>query len=471
MNTHAQTITLSLISHTNVGKTTLARTLLKRDIGEVRDATHVTDVSTAHEMIKSSEGHRLLLWDTPGFGDSIRLLRRLRQSANGNPVGWFLHEVWDRWANRALWCSQQAVRNVRDDADVVLYLVNAAESPGDAAYVEAEMEILGLLGRPVVVLLNHVGQDPAGAAAVTEAWNRHLRGRYELVRQVTDLDAFSRCWTQEDALLELVASLVDPVRQPAARLLARAWRAQNVARFEQSIDLLTTHLLRVAEDRERLPTRRGLPLVLDRLSGRIRDDRVAAGRALAERLDASSRQTFEHLLRLHGLDGEAGEKIQTSLRDAFVTGRGLDETSSALLGGLVSGAISGLAADFLAGGLTFGGGAVAGAILGASGATLVAKGYNLLQQDAHAFLRWSPEMLLSFVRLALLRYLAVAHFGRGRGGFREAAYPDAWPPLLDAVMAPRMEAVRTALEAVNATALRRHLLSAADSLLTSLHPH
>ena len=32
------TVTLSLVSHTNVGKTTLARTLLKRDIGEVRDA-------------------------------------------------------------------------------------------------------------------------------------------------------------------------------------------------------------------------------------------------------------------------------------------------------------------------------------------------------------------------------------------------------------------------------------------------
>ena len=29
-----ETVTLSLISHTNVGKTTLARTLLRRDVGE-----------------------------------------------------------------------------------------------------------------------------------------------------------------------------------------------------------------------------------------------------------------------------------------------------------------------------------------------------------------------------------------------------------------------------------------------------
>ena len=39
------TVTLSLISHTNVGKTTLARTLLRRDVGEVFDQAHVTQVS------------------------------------------------------------------------------------------------------------------------------------------------------------------------------------------------------------------------------------------------------------------------------------------------------------------------------------------------------------------------------------------------------------------------------------------
>ncbi len=38
----AGTVALSLISHTNAGKTTLARTLLDQDVGEVRDAPHVT---------------------------------------------------------------------------------------------------------------------------------------------------------------------------------------------------------------------------------------------------------------------------------------------------------------------------------------------------------------------------------------------------------------------------------------------
>ena len=41
------TISLSLISHTNAGKTTLARTLLSESVGEVRDSAHVTVQATA----------------------------------------------------------------------------------------------------------------------------------------------------------------------------------------------------------------------------------------------------------------------------------------------------------------------------------------------------------------------------------------------------------------------------------------
>ena len=91
-------VRLSLISHTNVGKTTLARTLLKRDVGDVRDAAHVTELAERYVLIETPEGDVLELWDTPGFGDSARLLRRLRQSSN--PFGWFLSQVWDRYTDR-----------------------------------------------------------------------------------------------------------------------------------------------------------------------------------------------------------------------------------------------------------------------------------------------------------------------------------------------------------------------------------
>jgi hypothetical protein len=149
-------IALSLVSHTNVGKTTLARTLLSRDVGEVRDAPHVTEFTDEHELLRAPDGQALTLWDTPGFGDSVRLVRRLRQS--GNPVGWFLSEVWDRWRDRPFWASQQVLRHVRERSDVLLYLVNASEPPAATGYVDAEMELLDWVGKPVLVLLNQLGR-------------------------------------------------------------------------------------------------------------------------------------------------------------------------------------------------------------------------------------------------------------------------------------------------------------------------
>ena len=168
-------IALSLISHTNAGKTTLARTLLSRDVGEVRDAPHVTTEAASFPLIDTEDGDALILWDTPGFGDSARLVRRLRQQ--GNPVGWFLSQVWDRFRDRSFWLTQKAVRNVRDQADVVLYLVNASEEPSDAGYLAPELAVLEWIGKPVIVLLNQTGPPRAYADELADEtrWRRRTR--------------------------------------------------------------------------------------------------------------------------------------------------------------------------------------------------------------------------------------------------------------------------------------------------------
>ena len=194
----AASIALSLISHTNAGKTTLARTLLGKDVGDVRDAPNVTVEATPYPMIATPEGDALVLWDTPGFGDSARLAKRLAQQ--GNPIGWFLTQVWDRFRDRAFWLSQQAIANVRNDADVVLYLVNASEAPEDAGYLAPEMSVLEWIGKPVVVLLNQTGRPRPreDEEADVSQWRRALGAR-PFVRAVVPLDAFARCWVQEFA--------------------------------------------------------------------------------------------------------------------------------------------------------------------------------------------------------------------------------------------------------------------------------
>src|SRR5690606_25436671 len=151
----AKDIVPSLISHPNVGKAALARTLLREDVGQVADRAHVTVVPESYPLIES-EGYAARLRDTPGFGANPAKLAKRRRSS-GNPDGWILHQVWDRTRDLSLWCSKQAIRNVQADADVVLYLVDASQPPATIGYVDLEIEIIEWIGKPVLVFLNQTG--------------------------------------------------------------------------------------------------------------------------------------------------------------------------------------------------------------------------------------------------------------------------------------------------------------------------
>ena len=444
--TAASTISLSLISHTNVGKTTLARTLLRRDVGEVRDAAHVTETADVHLLIDTPGGDELRLWDTPGFGDSARLLKRLQHS--GNPLGWFLTQVWDRYVDRPFFSSQQAVRNVRDEADVVLYLVNAGEDPAAAGYVDAEMQILGWIGKPVIVLLNQLG-PPRPVTLEAEdirRWASHLAA-HTWVRDTVVFDAFARCWVQEHALLERIGAALPPQRRHVFTRLADAWRARNRATFAAAMRVLARQLALTATDSEKTATRSAGEKArawLVSLLGPARQGEAGQDAAVAQlalRLDAVVRASTDELIALHGLSGHAAAEILQRLGAEYVIDRAADPDKASLIGAAVSGALGGLAADLAAGGLTFGAGALLGGVLGAAGGRGLASAYNLARGRDVTTVRWSAEFMKGRVGGAVLRYLAVAHFGRGRGDYVAGEYPPHWAPVVQQAVVVRREAL------------------------------
>ena len=385
-NPGAATVNLSLVSHTNAGKTTLVRTLLGQDVGEVRDAAHVTDQATGYVLVQAG-ADTLMLWDTPGFGDTGRLLKRLRIS--GNPIGWLLTQVWDRFRERPLWSSQQAVRNARDQADVVLYLVNAAEDPAGAAYVPLEMELLAWIGKPVILLLNQMGPPRADANEEVERWRNHLASS-GVVAGALPLDAFARCWVQEATLLETVGRLLPPEKKATLDRLTLAWRERNLARFHAAMRILATPLATAVTDREPVADRDWRDKVGDALGGLRREAPAEARRAmasLADRLEAGTRSSTEQLIDVHGLTGNAVREVLQRLRDDYASSAPAKEGYSAMLGGLMSGAVGGLAADLAAGGLTLGGGMIVGGLLGAIGAGGLARGYNMARGEDGAAVR------------------------------------------------------------------------------------
>ena len=423
-------VALSLISHTNVGKTTLARTLLRRDVGEVRDLSHVTLQAECYALLDTAQGDRFELWDTPGFGDSVRLLRRLEQ--NSNPLGWLLSQVWDRFADRAFFSSQQAVRNVRDHAHVVLYLVNAAEDAAATAYVEPEMRILDWIGKPVIVLLNQLGPPNATReAADLASWRQRLQTQAP-VREVLAFDAFARCWVHEHVLLDRVAGLVPESDREGCLRLVDAWQARNQQVFAASIQVLARQLASTAIDQEPAPPSSVGATVRAWLRGLTRERGVAdlpaqhAMTRLAQRLDQRVVESTGELIALHGLSGQASSEVLDRLRSHFDLDLAIDPGKASLVGAAITGALGGLAADLSAGGLTLGGGALLGGLLGAAGSRGLARAYNTSRGTEGSLVRWSSGFLDARLQAAVLRYLAVAHFGRGRGDYVDSEFSPQW---------------------------------------------
>ena len=423
METPSTTLTLSLISHTNMGKTTLARTLLRRDVGQVLDQAHVTLHNEQFTLLETPDGLRLNLWDTHGFWNSHKLLKRLQ--GRTNPIGWVVSQVWDRLADKPFWCSQQAIQNVRDEADVVLYLVNATEEPAMAGYLQPELELLSWLNKPVIVLLNQTG-------LVDQDRHRHLEARWKhhwatqpIIHDVMSLDAFTRCWVQEGLLWGRLIHILPEDRRSLMKTMADAWLEHNLRILHTAMRHITHLLIQTARDAETLPEERTAPSKKSLVRRAIQ--------AMDQRLTQRIISLTTHLITLHSLSGEGGQTLQSRLEDVTVPGERKPWEEESFWGGLVSGAMAGLASDLATGGLSHGLFALGGAILGALGGTAYAKSQD--EGDPQR-ISWIPDFLDRQTRDALLRYLAVTHCGRGRGDYSDPReFPLFWQQATEEILA------------------------------------
>lgn len=415
MNAEKSQIALSLISHTNIGKTTLARTLLRKDVGLVADRAHVTLENQKYTVLETEAGESLQLWDTPGFPNCQKILSRVQGAQN--PILRILTDVWDRFRDRPSWCAQQAVLNVQQEADVVLYLVNATEEPTMAGYIASELQLLEWIGKPVIVLLNQTGppKDRVGQQRLEQPWKDYF-APYGFVRGVHSLDAFSRCWVQEGILFEGIQSLLPPKDRQLMTRLFSAWQKANLSLFHSSMEQWAILVARAA--RSRVMTKGdGSPMEVQKqqaVDGLLRN--------LVNEVGA----TTKAVIAMHGLEGDAVGVIQARMEHVEVQrgsqGMGEATLSGTAIGGiggaLTSGAYAGLHLDAATGGVSMGlftvAGAVVGGVLGFLGGEAWAE-----RKVAHtqAPVTWSDDYLDVLVQDVIIRYLAIAHFGRGQGQY------------------------------------------------------
>ncbi|MFN3050905.1 GTPase/DUF3482 domain-containing protein [Pseudomonas alloputida] len=350
---------LAVVGHTNVGKTSLLRTLT-RDVG-FGEVSHRPSTTRHVEGARLSvDGEPLLeLYDTPGLEDAIALLDYLeRLERPGERLDGparlerFLQgsEARQRFEQEAKVLRQLLASNAG------LYVIDARE-PVLAKYRD-ELEVLANCGKPLLPVLNFVASSQHREPEWREALAR--LGLHALVR----FDSVAPPEDGERRLYESLALLLENAR-PALQRLIDDQQAQRLARRHSGKRLIAELLLDCAACRRS-----------------VEAEPAAEARAIAAlRQDIRQREqrSVEALLKLYAFRREDAHASDLPLLDGRWGDDLFNPETLKLLGvrlgsGVAAGAAAGAGVDLLVGGLTLGAAALAGAIAG--GALQTARNYG-----------------------------------------------------------------------------------------------
>ena len=347
-------IQVAVVGHTNTGKTSLLRTLM-RDVsfGEVSARPSTTrHVELARLDI---DGEPLVeFYDTPGMEDAVSLLSILdqiqRESASLDKRA-VIEQFLESDSARGLFEQEAKVLRQLLLSDVALYVVDARD-PVLAKHRD-ELAILARCAVPILPLLNFVAEKDANE----QAW-RDALARLGLHVWVS-FDTVAPAVGAEQVLYTKLAALMEPFSQVFDRL-SEGQQRQAQKRREAAMQLLAELLLDVAA----YPLRIGAQEALE-----------PAAKKLHEKVRAREQRCVTTLLNLYGfrdddllaseLPFSAGRWEEDLFDPATLSAMGIN-----VGGGAAAGAVAGLGVDLMLGGTTLGGAAAIGALMGGGVQTL-----------------------------------------------------------------------------------------------------
>ncbi|WP_017903439.1 GTPase/DUF3482 domain-containing protein [Pseudomonas asplenii] len=350
---------LAVVGHTNVGKTSLLRTLT-RDVG-FGEVSHRPSTTRHVEGARLSvDGEPLLeLYDTPGLEDAIALLdylERLDRPGERLDGPARVQRFLDGSEARQRFEQEAKVLRQLLASDAGLYVIDARE-PVLAKYRD-ELSVLASCGKPLLPVLNFV----SSAAQREDDWRQALArlGLHALVR----FDSVAPPEDGERRLYESLALLLEGSR-PQLERLVRDLEAQRQARRQGAKRLIAELLIDCAACRRQ-----------------VAGDATAESEAIAELRQAvrqREQRCVEALLKLYAFRRDDAAASDLPLLDGrwgddLFNPETLRQLGVKVGGGMAAGAAAGAGVDLLVGGLTLGAAALAGAIAG--GALQTARGYG-----------------------------------------------------------------------------------------------
>ncbi|MFA0920699.1 GTP-binding protein, HSR1-related protein [Pseudomonas coronafaciens pv. garcae] len=352
-------IRLAVVGHTNVGKTSLLRTLTGDvSFGEVSHRPSTTRHVEGARL--SVDGQAMVeLYDTPGLEDAIALLDYLERLDRPGErldgparLGRFLEgsEARQRFEQEA-----KVLRQLLD-SDAGLYVIDARE-PVLAKYRD-ELAVLASCGKPLLPVLNFVNAAQHREPEWREALSR--LGLHALVR-------FDSVAPPEDGgrrLYESLALLLESARPRLERLIDDQEK-QRVAKRHSAARLIAEMLIDCAACRRSVET--------------TPDQEQQAVEALRKAVRLREQNCVEALLKLHAFRKDDVSASDLPLMDGRWGDDLFNPETLKLMGvrvggGVAAGAAAGAGVDLMVGGVTLGAAALVGAIAG--GALLTARSYG-----------------------------------------------------------------------------------------------
>lgn len=346
---------LSVVGHTNTGKTSLLRTLTRDAyFGEVRNSPgttrHVEGV-----RIKLADNGLIELFDTPGMEDSMALLDYLlRLAAQEQEEGVERRDEPERIAlflegPEASERFEQEGRVLRQllQSDAALYVVDVRD-PVLAKHKD-ELRVLSYCGKPLLPVLNFV-RSPQQR---TEEWRSSLAKLG--LHAAAEFDTVAPALNGEAQLYEKLALLVSEQHSEQLLRLSIDVEKQRQQRLDDAWRLLAELLIdvtawRLISSSQDAIMKQNVKLLHDTI--RAREE--ACVKSLLRRFNFSSRDYLPDDLPLEG------HKWETDLFHPEV----MKELGIQMGKGVAAGAMAGATFDLLTAGLSLGTGTLVGAAAG-----------------------------------------------------------------------------------------------------------
>ncbi len=382
MSEQSAPLKLAVVGHTNVGKTSLLRTLT-RDVGFGAISHRPSTTQHVEGARLSVDGEALIeLYDTPGFEDAVALYEYIEQLPKAverldGP------ELLQRFLNssEARQRFEQEAKVLRQllQSDAGFYVIDARE-PVLAKYRD-ELAILAMCGKPLLPVLNFVNS----AEQREPAWREVLArlGLHALVR----FDTIAPPQDGEQRLYENLSLVLDSQRPRLQRLIEHN-QAQVLVRRKAAYRLIAELLIDVSACRRSVHP--------DQLEEAIQD--------LHRDVRQREQTCVEALLKLYAFRKDDAQASALPLEegrwgDDLFNPATMKQLGIKVGGGMAAGAATGVGIDLLTGGLSLGMATVVGAAVG--GLTQTFRNYGERLKG-----KWRGERELT-VNDSTLRLLAI----------------------------------------------------------------